>query len=249
MTAIHSYAVLYIDDHCEGYLRSIEPAAKCAGIDLYAVDNVLEGLEFLNEYSETIQAVILDLTFPKGEMQGKEALQKIKTRYSSLPVIILTDSDTSADIEKVVECMQKGAYNYVGKRTLNPFYLFQVVQTAIDHSLLQISVTHRADTFYKKENFFTIRKEFPYGQFTKSAVFGFELCFVNKPGNDLEADTLRSEALIWHQNLLKTISVIYRDEVQLNLKYIASNAAIRFYLLVTLYATDDKSLELLITRS
>ncbi|MBL0335646.1 MAG: response regulator [Chitinophagaceae bacterium] len=74
---------------------------------MYATDNVLDGLEFLNTYSETVSAVILDISFPKGEMQGIEALQKIKQIQPHLPVIMLTDRDAAEDIDRVVECMKR----------------------------------------------------------------------------------------------------------------------------------------------
>jgi DNA-binding NtrC family response regulator len=104
----NSRNILFIDDHSEQYLANLEIAAKSAGFNLFSVDNVLEGLEFLDDYATAVDAVILDLGFPKGEMQGTEALQKIKKKFAHLPVIMLTDSDTAADLERVVDCMKKG---------------------------------------------------------------------------------------------------------------------------------------------
>lgn len=114
----NSRNILFIDDHSEQYLANLEIAAKSAGFNLFSADNVLEGIEFLDDYATAVDAVILDLGFPKGEMQGTDALQKIKKKFAHLPVIMLTDSDTAADLERVVDCMKKGAYNYVGKKTL-----------------------------------------------------------------------------------------------------------------------------------
>ncbi len=193
MNEVNPYSALFVDDQFKSYLPYLEPAADAAGIGLYAVDNVLEGLEFLQGYADIVHAVILDLSFYKGEMQGMEALQKIKTNHPRLPVVILTDSDSAEDIEKVVQCIKKGAYNYVGKKA-HPVYLFQVVQAAIEHAALQAAVTYRAMVTCRQEKFYTIRKDYSSGRFTKSAVFGFELAFINKPGNEKEADTLRNEA-------------------------------------------------------
>lgn len=97
-----NYTVLFIDDHSSNYLPSLEPVASEAGFDVYATDNVLDGLEFINTYPETVNAVLLDINFPNGEMQGIEALQKIKQLQPFLPVIMLTDRDSSEDIDLVV---------------------------------------------------------------------------------------------------------------------------------------------------
>lgn len=237
------YTVLFIDDNCKNYIATLEIAAKASGFELFAADNVLEGLEFLSSYAQTIDAIILDLSFPKGEMQGKEALQRIKALYGQLPVIMLTDSDTAQDIEMVVECMKKGAYNYVGKRTLNPVYLFQVVHGAVQqyHSLLRI--TAKTVVTEKVNEFYTIMKPCTYGRFTNSAVFGFELASVNKPGSETETAIMKSKVVAWHENLLKTLSIGYRDEIQLNLKYIASKQKIKCCILITTYGVDEMELE------
>ena len=156
----NSRNVLYIDDHSERYFRMLEDAAKAAGFNLFSADNVLEGLEFLDDYASAVDAVILDLGFPKGEMQGTEALQKIKKKFAHLPVIMLTDSDTAADLERVVDCMKRGAYNYVGKKTLNPVYLFQLVDNALQQSQL-VSYTKAANKpANATDTFFTVKQDY-----------------------------------------------------------------------------------------
>ena len=242
-----AYTILFIDDHCSAYLPSLEPAANVAGFSIHPIDNVLEGLEYLKEYSGTVHAVILDLSFPKGEMQGAEALQKIKKSHPSLPVIMLTDSDTAADIDRVVDCMKKGAYNYVGKRTLNPVYLFQVATAAIQQSRLLAQAQKRTEVSAANgEQFFTFRQSGTYGRFKQSAIFGFELTSVNKPADEKEESYLKNSAVEWHTNLLRAISVIYLDEVQVNLKYICEKGELKCFILVTLYAMDEIALELII---
>lgn len=242
-----AYSILFIDDDCKRYLPILEPAAKAAGFELVAMDNVLEGLDYLKEYAGTVHAIILDLCFPKGEIQGIEALKKIKHKNPQLPVIMLTDSDAASDIDQVVECMKKGAYNYVGKRTLNPVYLFQVAETAIQQSQLLAQAEKRvAITESKTDRFFTLRQPATYGRFQQSAIFGFELLSINKPADEKEEAYLKTATFEWHTNLLKAISGIYLDEVQVNLKYIAENGQLKCCIIFTLYAMDEAGLDIII---
>lgn len=236
-------SVLFIDDRVDIYLSSLKPAAEAAGYELYSADHVLEGLNFIKTYNDRISAVILDLNFPRGEIQGLEAIQKIKILQPDLPVIMLTDSDSAADIDRVVECMRKGAYNYIGKRTLNPVYLFQVVEKAVGEAKLHERFRVRNTIPDKTHQFFTLKADYEFGRFTKSGIFGFELISVNKPGNEQEAANLEKIALQWHENLLKSLSVIYCNEIQVNLKYIAENNKINCYIIFTVLGIDDKSLE------
>jgi CheY-like chemotaxis protein len=239
----NSRNILFIDDHSEQYLPYLELPAKAAGFNLFSADNVLEGLEFLEEYATVVDAVILDLGFPKGEMQGTEALQKIKKKYEHLPVIILTDSSTAADLELVVDCMKKGAYNYVGKKTLNPVYLFQLVDNALQQSQL-VSYTKAAN---KPTNttgtFFTVTEEYVYGRFRKRALFGFELSSVCKPHDEKDELNLKINALAWHENLLKSVSTPFRDSLQINLKYIAENGSLKCRIIFSIFAEDDEKLQ------
>ena len=76
-----------------------------------------EALAFLYKRSDhkdapTPMLILLDLKMPK--MSGLEVLQQIKTdeRLRSIPVIMLTSSDRSKDID---EAYQKGANSYIVK--------------------------------------------------------------------------------------------------------------------------------------
>jgi len=239
-------SVLLIDDHSNNYLSALQPMAKAAGFELHATDNVLEGITYIKKYTEIISAVILDINFPRGEMQGLEALQKIKILQPELPVIMLTDSDSASDIDRVVECMKKGAYNYIGKRTLNPVYLFQVVEKAVAESKLQERFRVRNNVPEKTHQFFTVKADCEFGRFTKSGIFGFKLISTNKPENIQEATILEKTALQWHENLLKSLSVIYCNEIQVNIKYVAENNKINCYIIFTVYGKDNASLEITI---
>ncbi len=235
--------ILFIDDHSNEYLSTLEIASKATGFNLFSADNVLEGLEFLEDYATAMDAVILDLGFPKGEMQGTEALQKIKKKYEYLPVIMLTDSDSAADIDKVVQCMKMGAYDYVGKKTLNPVYLFQLVENALQQSRLVSYAKAANKPATASHTFFTVEQDYVYGRFRKRALFGFELSSVSKPADEKEEMALKLNAIAWHENLLKSVSTPFRDSLQINLKYIAENGSLKCRIIFSLYAEDDEKLK------
>jgi len=236
----NSHSVLFIDDQSNIYFPTLKPAAEAAGFDLYTTDNVLDGLNFINAYTETLSAIILDYSFPTGEMQGYEALRLIKKSYADLPVIMLTDSDEAADIDKVVECMKDGAYNYIGRRSLNPLYLFQVVEKAVRESKLQIRINAITAEPEKQHFFTTVKADCDNIPFNRLGIFGFELLSVNKHGNELEVANLKRIGLLWHQNFLKAISTIYFDEIRVNLKYITENSKIKCRIIFTIFGIDDK---------
>jgi len=246
MTEQNLQSVLFIDDDSSIYLSSLKLAAEAAGFELNATDNVIDGISYIKKYTEIVSAVILDINFPRGEMQGLEALQKIKKLQPELPVIMLTDSDSASDIDRVVECMKKGAYNYIGKRTLNPVYLFQVVEKAVAESKLQERIRVRNAVPEKTHQFFTVKADCEFGRFTMSGIFGFKLVSTSKPENIQEATILEKIALQWHENLLKSLSVIYCNEIQVNIKYIAENNKINCYIIFTVFGKNDASLDITI---
>jgi len=67
-----------------------------------------EGLDFLKE--KKVSLVILDLGMRM--MPGQELLEKLSFGYPEIPIIVATAFD---DVNTVVECMKKGAYDYLVK--------------------------------------------------------------------------------------------------------------------------------------
>ncbi len=230
--------VLFIDDHCSQLIISLEPVASVMGFNLYTTDNVLDGLAFLKEYACTIEAVVLDIGFPQSEMQGVEALVEIKKQHKHMPVIMLTDSDKATDLELVVACMKKGAYNYIGKKNLNPVYFFQVLENALQQNNLAQYIKGNKQTT-QNDKFYTIIENFSHGRNTKRALFGFDLKSIIRPANENEIPTLRQYAVNWHHNILKSISTPFHDSIQINLKYIVEKGKITFRIIFSLFADDD----------
>ncbi|MBW2609078.1 MAG: response regulator [Deltaproteobacteria bacterium] len=68
--------------------------------------------------SEPVDIILLDLKMPV--MGGEEVLDKVGQQYPDIPVIIITGHGT---IDTAVECMKKGAYDFITK----PFQVDQFV--------------------------------------------------------------------------------------------------------------------------
>lgn len=95
-----------IDDKFSKWYPILERTAKQYDFSLTNAPSVEEGLEKLENYKGSFEAVILGLTFTTGEIQGREGLLKIKEIDSSVPVIILTAK--TDDFQLISECIPPG---------------------------------------------------------------------------------------------------------------------------------------------
>ncbi|MBW1813695.1 MAG: sigma-54-dependent Fis family transcriptional regulator [Deltaproteobacteria bacterium] len=101
--------ILIVDDE-KNYPPIISAVLENEGYETLAAYSGYEALERLND--SDVDLVITDMKMPK--MDGITLLEKIKQKNSELPVILMTAHGT---VEKAVEAMKKGAYNYI----LKPF--------------------------------------------------------------------------------------------------------------------------------
>ena len=103
--------ILVIDDEKDvadvlvGYLQTL-------GYSAWAVYSGTEALLRIKE--EDYQVVISDVMMP--EMSGLEVLEAVKRQKNKVVVMLITGYAT---IEKGVEAIEKGAYDYISK----PFHL------------------------------------------------------------------------------------------------------------------------------
>jgi len=77
-----------------------------------------KALETLDQWE--IDVILLDLKMPV--MSGEEVLQILQDRHANIPVIIITGHGT---VDTAVECMKKGAYDFITK----PFQIDQFLVT------------------------------------------------------------------------------------------------------------------------
>ncbi len=101
--------ILIVDDE-KNYLLILSAVLQEEGYDTLIANSGAEALELLA--ATAVDLVVTDMKMPG--MDGMELLEQIKKRDAELPVIMMTAYGT---VEKAVEAMQKGAYNYI----LKPF--------------------------------------------------------------------------------------------------------------------------------
>jgi signal transduction histidine kinase len=99
------------------------------GYTVLLAENGQMALEVLEK--EPVDILLLDLKMPV--LGGEEVLEIVRTRYPQLPVIIITGHGT---VDTAVQCMKKGAYDFITKPfQLDPFLI--VVQRAADKRRLE----------------------------------------------------------------------------------------------------------------
>ncbi len=92
-------------DLLQGLKRMVEPELGCR---VLIADTAAEALETIS--GETIDVVLTDIRMP--EMNGLALLQKIKEYDPAITVIVMTAYGT---IEKAVEAIKAGAYDFIQK--------------------------------------------------------------------------------------------------------------------------------------
>jgi signal transduction histidine kinase len=122
------YKVLVVDD--EEVLRL--GCSRVLTSEGYRVTTAANGQEALARLAlDPINVVLCDLKMPV--MGALEVLEETSAHYPDIPVIIMTGLGTVAD---AVECMKKGAYDFVTK----PFsidHLCMVIKRALEKQLLE----------------------------------------------------------------------------------------------------------------
>jgi two-component system NtrC family response regulator len=107
--------ILIVDDE-KNYTLVLSAVLQDEGFETLTANSGPEALEVLVE--SDVDLVLTDMKMPG--MDGIDLLDRIKAEDADLPVIMMTAHGT---VEKAVEAMQKGAYNYI----LKPFDNEQLV--------------------------------------------------------------------------------------------------------------------------
>jgi len=98
--------VLVVDDDRK-VVKLIASVLGAAGID---VASAADGAEGLRKMEDEPGAAILDIHLP--DMNGKELLEQVRARWPHVPIVMITGF---GDVEQAVECMQRGASDFVQK--------------------------------------------------------------------------------------------------------------------------------------
>jgi two-component system NtrC family response regulator len=101
--------VLIVDDE-RNYLLVLEALLSEEGYQVITAEGAQRGLECIEE--NELDVVITDMKMPG--IDGMEFMERIRLRQPDLPVIMMT---AFGSVEKAVEAMRKGAFDYI----LKPF--------------------------------------------------------------------------------------------------------------------------------
>lgn len=124
--------IMVVDDEKQ-FLFSVELSLRGLGykkiISISESNQVMPAL-----FKHDIAVILLDLQMPGRS--GLEMLMDIKYEYPDIPVIIVT---ASTEIETAIECMKKGAIDFL-RKPLNANRLFSSLKTALNFTVLQQQV-------------------------------------------------------------------------------------------------------------
>jgi two-component system, OmpR family, phosphate regulon sensor histidine kinase PhoR len=111
-----------IRDGCQRFLSK-------EGYHVLTATNGQEALDVLRQ--EAVNVILCDLKMPI--MGALEVLDEVTVHYPNVPLIIITGHGTVAN---AVECMKKGAYDFITK-PFRPDHLTLVVQRALEKQALE----------------------------------------------------------------------------------------------------------------
>ena len=130
-----NFSILLVDDE-EAFLRSMSITLERQG----NINNIMTCndsrlvMDILKE--ENIGLILLDLTMP--HISGEELLESISEQYPQISIIIFSGMN---QLETVVQCIRKGAYDYFVK-TSDKQQLIDSVRRAI--SIQENRIEHQA---------------------------------------------------------------------------------------------------------
>lgn len=142
-----SERILIIDDE-PNFLRLITFTLIDEGFEVVTAENAITALNIID--NQVFDLVVSDLVMPK--MSGLELMEEIKTKYPTLPFIIITGAGT---IEEAVEAIKKGAYDFITK----PFDLKKIrviIRRALDYGALHRELDCLRKEVREKYRFYNI---------------------------------------------------------------------------------------------
>jgi len=122
-------SILVVDDE-KNYLVVMEALLAEEGYEVLTAARVQEALEIAA--SHDLDLVITDMRMP--EMDGMEFLDRLRGKHPELPVIMMT---AYATVEKAVEAMKRGAFDYITKPFKNDELKLTVKKAIEMHRLVR----------------------------------------------------------------------------------------------------------------
>jgi two-component system NtrC family response regulator len=121
--------ILIVDDE-KNYLLVLETLLVDAGYEVVTVDSASKALELIS--SHELDLVITDMRMPG--LDGMEFLAQLTSQQPELPVIMMT---AYATVEKAVEAMKRGAFDYITKPFKNEELILTIRKAIEMHRLKQ----------------------------------------------------------------------------------------------------------------
>ncbi len=121
--------ILIVDDE-KNYLLVLEALLVDAGYEIITCDSASQALEVTS--SHDLDLVITDMRMPG--VDGMEFLAQLQGRQPELPVIMMT---AYATVEKAVEAMKRGAFDYITKPFKNEELILTIRKAIEMHRLKQ----------------------------------------------------------------------------------------------------------------
>jgi len=136
--------ILVVDDE-PNYLVVLSEILREEGFEVFTAESGTEGLPIVRE--SDLDLVISDMKMPG--MDGIQLLENIKKINRQLPVILIT---AYAEVEKAVEAMRLGAFNYIAKPFSNEALLASVSK-AMEHYDMVREIRRLRDEITPKSGF------------------------------------------------------------------------------------------------
>jgi nitrogen regulation protein NR(I) len=124
--------ILVVDDE-KGVCHSFKKVLGRQGYEVVTAHDGIEAIEKTGQENPSI--VVMDVSMPK--MDGLETLQKLKSKYPELIIIMMTANSTA---DKAITAMKYGAYDYLTKPFDN-MQLISLVEKAIIDKNMSTPVT------------------------------------------------------------------------------------------------------------
>ena len=119
--------ILIVDDE-KNYLLVLEALLADAGYEVITCGNASEALEITT--SHDLDLVITDMRMPG--LDGMEFLAQLRTLQPEIPIIMMT---AYATVEKAVEAMKRGAFDYITKPFKNEELILTIRKALEMHRL------------------------------------------------------------------------------------------------------------------
>ena len=135
--------LLIIDD--DPFYRRLSASILGEKFNVFTADCPSEGLKILKK--ESVNFIVSDYILP--EMTGLQLLEKVKTEYPAIEVILISNS---GDIDTVIEALRKGAADYF-KKPFTPADIWMSIERVMKYSLLKqdLDTQKQQNIILKKE--------------------------------------------------------------------------------------------------